>query len=577
MRSTFSGLEMGRRALQSQQRALDVTGHNIANANTEGYSRQRATMQATNPLYYPGYNKPFGAGQVGTGVAVEEIKRIRDSFTDTQIRKESAPAGEWEARSATLQKLEGIVNEPSDTGIRTLMTQFWEGIQTLTTRPEDRSVRAIVRQRGIDLATTFNQMDRSLGELQRDIDKSIGLKVDEINNIAHQMAGLNREIVQIEASGDNANDLRDKRDLLVDQLSKIIKVEVSEGTTGAYTVTVNGYPLVRELKTNEMAAVQGPPDNFASIQWASDNTPVDIKSGELKGLIYSRDNIVEGHRNELNKLAMRFMALFNGQHQLGYGLDSNTNVPVYTPGASGVSASLTASAGPSGVDFSLNPQTLVVMVDGGDPQVITLDQDYSDVSGLATALNSKLSGVITTVDVSGNLVFESGTVGVNSSVIVTGEAAGMLGFGRVFFNGTSSGDIRVDESIDNTDYIAAAAGPLAGSPPKVAPGDNGNALLLAALKHDAKTMGSTTFDDYYRGVVAKLGVDTLAADRMSENQNLLLQQLDQQRQMISGVSLDEEMTSMIKFQHAYNAAARVVTSMDEMLDTIINRLGTVGR
>lgn len=576
MRSTFLGLEMGRRALQSQQRALDVTGHNIANANTDGYSRQRVTMEATNPIYYPGFHKPFGAGQVGTGVAVEEIKRIRDSFTDAQIRKESSPAGEWEARSATLQKLEAIVNEPSDTGIRTLLTQFWEGIQTLTTRPEDGSVRAIVRQRGIDLTSTFNHMDRSLSELQSDIDKSIRVKVDEINNIAHQITGLNGEIVQIETSGDNANDLRDKRDLLVDQLSKIIKVEVSEGATGAYTVTVNGYPLVRELITNQMAAVQGPPDNFSSVEW-SDGTPVSIRSGELKGLLYSRDNIVEGHRNELNKLAMRFMALFNGQHQLGYGLDSNTNVPVYTPGATGVSASLTAAAAPSGLDFSGNPQTLVVMADGGDPQVIKLDQDYSDVNGLSTAINSLLTGVTTSVDGSGNLVFTSNSTGTNSSVIVTGEAAGILGFGRVFFNGTSAGDVRVDQSIDNTDYIAAAAGPLAGVPPAVAPGDNGNALLLAELKHDARAMGTSTFDDYYRGLVAQVGVDTLAAERMSENQNLLLEQLDQQKQMISGVSLDEEMTSMIKFQHAYNAAARVVTSMDEMLDTIINRLGTVGR
>ncbi len=468
MRSTFFGLEIGRRGIQSQQKALDVTGHNIANANTEGYSRQRAIMEATTPMYYPGYNKPVGAGQIGTGVSVQEIKRVRDSFLDTQIRKEFASGGEWEYRNDILKKLETILNEPSESGLRTALDQFWGSIQTLSTRPEDRSVRANVRQLGIVLADTFNHMNRQLTDLQKDVDKTITIKVEEINVIAQQISDLNKQIVQVESSGDHSNDLRDRRDLLLDQLSQLARVGIQEDTTGAVTVSLGNGLLVTNQMANKLTTQTDPLTGLHSVQWP-DGTNISFTSGTMKGLFHSRDVIVESQLTQLNDLASQFISKFNTQHQSGFGLNSST--------------------------------------------------------------------------------------------------------GNSFFAGTDASDMQVDAAImSELDNIAAAGGVL-----PVAPGNNTNALLLAALKHDTTAMGTSTFDDYYRGMAAQLGVDSQAAEKMVNNQQLVLSQLENQRQQISGVSLDEEMTSMIKFQHAYNAAARVVTSVDEMLDTIINRLGVVGR
>lgn len=578
MRSTFFGLEMGRRALQTQQKALDVTGHNIANSNTEGYTRQRATIQATAPYTYPGYNRATGPGQLGTGVEVTEIKRIRDTFIDGQFRQENAPTGEWEIRQGVLAQLESIFNEPSDTSIRSVMTQFWADLQTLANRSDDGAARKVVRQRGMDLASTFNSVDQQLASLQQNLDANLKIKVSDVNNVSQQIYDLNKQIVKVESLGDNANDLRDRRDLLVDQLSKLANVNVRENPNGSVTISMGGRILVNEQAANKLKTVEDPNNsNFSNVVWELDGAAANISSGEIQGIIYSRDTIMANQRSEINRMALRFMTIFNGQHQLGYGLDSNTDVPTYVAGSGTTAANITAWGAPSTLDFS-NPQTLVIMVDNNDPQVITLDQNYADADALVTAINSKLSGATASVDtVTGQLKFTSNTTGDSSSIIVSGDAADELGFGRIFFAGSSAADMSVDSNIDNVDHIAAASNAPTGTPAVIAPGDNGNALALVALQHDYTTMGKYTFDDYYRGITSTLGVDSEAAQKMLENQTLVLSQIDSQRQQVAGVSLDEEMTNMIKFQQAYNAAARIVTTVDEMLDTLISRMGVVGR
>lgn len=469
MVSTFFGLEIGRKALQAQTTALDVTGHNIANANTEGYTRQRAIMTTPTPFAYPSFYKPVGAGQLGTGVNVEEVKRLRDSFIDSQIRKENSVTGEWENRKNTLDKLEVIINEPSESGLRTVLDQFWQSLQTLSIRPEDRSVRATVAQRGMAVADTFQHMDKQLADLQADINQSVDIKVAEVNNIASQVASLNEQIVAVEASGDHANDLRDKRDLLVDQLAQIVDITVIEDQFGSVALAIGSRSLVYGKISTQLTTVIAPLTGFYDVEWA-DGSAVNFNTGELQGLIYSRDTITQGVRDDLNLLATNYINEVNSQHFDGYGLD-----------------------------------------------------------------------------------------GINN---------------RNFFGGTDASTIAVLADITtNLDHIAAAEGLIL----PIAPGDNGNALKLAALKHDNTTMGTDTFDDYFRGMAAQLGVDGQAAGRMVDNQGLIISQLNTQQQQLSGVSLDEEMTNMIKFQHAYNAASRVVTSMDEMLDTIISRMGLVGR
>ena len=486
MSSTFFGLEIGRKALQVQQTALNVTGHNIANANTKGFTRQQAVMSATKPFAMPSYNRPIGAGQIGTGVEVQEIRRLRDDFIDLQVRQEINKTKEWEAKQDTLDKLEVIFNEPSESGLRTVMDQFWEAWQDLSVKPELEAVRKAVRERGITLAETFNHMDRQFADLAEDIDASVKIKVDEINNIAGQIASLNDQIVRIEVQDDNANDLRDKRDLLADQLSEIVQVSVSENEYGALRVSIGGRALVNESQAFGISAVPNPSNNgYADLQWDSDGSAVLVQSGEIRGMLDSRDNIIPDYRSQLDEMARTLVVEMNSVHSAGYGLDDDVG----------------------GTNF----------FDPIDP----LDPAYPD--------------------------------------------------------NINAGNIAVDAAImASLDNIAAAT--LPGDPlnPGLNAGDGSNAINIVELKH-SNLIGTATIDDYYRGMIAELGVQAQQTTRMVDNQELLVSQLENRREQVSGVSLDEEMTNMIKFQHAYNAAARVVTAMDQLLDTVVNRLGLVGR
>ncbi|MCR4441613.1 MAG: flagellar hook-associated protein FlgK [Peptococcaceae bacterium] len=483
MRSTFYGLNIGLKALQAQQKALDVTSHNIANANTPGYTRQDVIMEAS-PAFLT------EKGYVGAGVDITEIRRLRDEFLDVQIRTESKYLGEWEVRSDILAKLEGIINEPSDSGLRSVMDEYWAAWQQLSTNAASAADRNVVIQSGVDLADLFNQLDSTLSELQADINKGIESRVSEINSIAKQVSALNDQIIKAELGGFKANDLRDRRGLLVEQLSKIISVQVVEDRFGALDITAGGGTLVANNYYAVMKFTDDPADpTRATLQWvdpAGGNVVGDVRvnGGSLQGYIEMRDKTIVRIKNDLSQLAARIAEEVNALHSAGSGLNNTTGTE-------------------PGLDFFVKKDE--------------------------------------------NIPFSASNIMVNPQLI------------------------------DDPNKVAASQ-----SSPVVS-GDGSNALAIAQLKSKL-TMNpagpgeyTTTFDDFYRSTVAALGIEAGEAERMLDNQNLLINQLSNKREAISGVFLDEEMVNMIKYQHAYEAAARIINAMDEMLDTIVNRLGLVGR
>ncbi|HAA89837.1 MAG TPA: flagellar hook-associated protein FlgK, partial [Peptococcaceae bacterium] len=258
MRSTFFGIELAKRGLQAQQRALDVTGHNVANANTPGFTRQEAVLATETPYPVPGLNMPWGAKQIGTGVEVAEIRRLRDSFIDLQVRHENKALGYWEARENALEKIEVILNEPSDSGLRSVLEAFWQSLEELSKNPESLAVRSVVRQRGLALTETFNHLDCQLRELQDDLDNSVRVKVNEVNSLGRQIADLNQQILKIEVTGARANDLRDRRDVLLDQLARIINIQAYEDDKGLAQVIIGGRPLVQGVHFYGLVAREDP-------------------------------------------------------------------------------------------------------------------------------------------------------------------------------------------------------------------------------------------------------------------------------------------------------------------------------
>ncbi|MGB9860337.1 MAG: flagellar hook-associated protein FlgK, partial [Moorellaceae bacterium] len=333
---TFFALNTALRGLMAQQKALQTTAHNVANASTEGYTRQRVVMAATFAYPVPSMSRPGGQGwQVGTGVEVQEVRRMRDEFLDGQIRYETHTLGAWEVRRDFLQEMEEVFAEPSDTGLSTLMSDFWAAWQELAKNPESSPVRTTVVETSISLAEALRHTYQQLETIREDINQMMEIKVVEVNSLARQIADLNKQIKAIKLAGDQPNDLMDQRDKLLDELAKIVDFQVEPETvtvngeevdTGAIKVLIDGSNivevdsggnLVRTLETERDG------DGNTVIKWA-DNTPVTIKNGVLKGLQTVRDEQLKNFTEDLNKLAQTLASKINEIHKQGVDLNGNS-------------------------------------------------------------------------------------------------------------------------------------------------------------------------------------------------------------------------------------------------------------
>lgn len=348
MRSTFMSLEMGRRAIITQQATLDVTGHNVANANTPGFTRQVAAIQTTAPYAAPSM---YGiqTGQFGTGVMVGEIRRLRDEFIDMQIRHESQASGYWDAMQTTLDTIEMVLNEPTNEGLRGVLDGLWEAWQGLVESPENESVREVVKERALAVADTFHHMYSQLGNLRQDLNSQVKTKVEEVNSIAQQIADINLQIKAIKLSGQTPNDLIDRRDLLLDQISYLVDAQIKIEPNEMATILLGGAPLVMGSRTEKLGLnidsegmykvvwdmdPESHPDTVVTGRPASnDDVEVSITSGELMGLLEARGaaensklgqsrSLVPNLMSSLNQLAKALIIDTNLIHRDGYSLNN---------------------------------------------------------------------------------------------------------------------------------------------------------------------------------------------------------------------------------------------------------------
>lgn len=461
MSGISSILNIGKEALLTQQRAVDVTSHNIANANTPGYSRQQVVLQTGVPT-------DTQPGMGGTGVTSAAIQRISDRFIGSQVNRETQAQGKWEARQQGLEEVEIVFDESSGFGLNSAMSEFWSAWQDLTNNPGGQTEREILAANTETLASTFQKIDAELFKNQEDLDDMIAGTVAEVNQIASQISDLNEKINQSEASGVNANDYRDSRDLLLQELSGLIDFASFEGDDGKVTVILgDGRSLVGSGVNGELTTVTNTTTGFQDIAWSTDTaTPITgaITGGKIGGWLEVRDTQIPEYIDDLDTLAAGIISAVNTQHQLGFDRDNQ-------PGAA-------------------------------------------------------------------------------------------------FFTGSSAGDIALNPAIAADTNLIAAAGTLGG-----APGDNANAVAVAALQED-KLMsgGSATFDDYYSSLVSQIGIDVRTATQTAQFEESLVTQLENTRESVAGVSLDEEMINLVKFQTAYEAAAKLISTTDEMMNTVLNML-----
>lgn len=585
MTSPFFGLDVATRALRANQTLVDIANQNIANANTPGYSRQAAVIKETLPYPIPVFKQSGEPGQIGTGVQVTSITRTRDSFADYQYRNQVAAQGNWGAQQNALKQIEAVVNEPSTSGISSLLSKYWNAWEEVSNSPTDVSVRANLLEQGRAVADSFQNTVQLFQQQQRDVDLQIRLGTDDINNYAHQIANLNMQISNVETSGLHANDLRDQRDLLLDKLSALVKVTSVESSEGSVSIYLGGRQLVDRDRVNELGldTNSGP---FAQVIWQDGaNTPVNISEGRLAGLIESRDTVLADRITEINDLAARLIQSVNSVHAAGVGLDGTGGLNFFS--------------GTDATNFAVDPTLTVNHVAAArsypDPTSVTTPPTYLHAAGdssnaVALAqLKSKLSQRSTGLN-NGDAIGSATVLGVDIAsaaanlVFTFGYSAGPPEALTVSNGGPATAATftiasdQADTSPATRRVLTIDTGSLGVrvtiSVPATGSTSNDVSTALSSLAgQSVTTLGPSTIGDQYAREVAQIGVLSSTAQSQAANQGVLVTHLERQRQEVSGVAIDEEATHLIQYQHAYQAAARVISVMDSMLDTLINGTG----
>ena len=324
-------VEIGKSALFTAQQAISVAGHNIANVNTPGYSRQHVTLAENRP-------ENGSPGQIGTGVHAESIRRSLDSFVDEQLLASRERLGQFTASNNVLARLEPLFGDANNQGIGAGLNEFFGALQDVATNPNDLSARTVFLSKATALAGRFNQSAADLIAAQESIDRQVGQTITDVNQLTSHIAGLNTKIAAAESSGQQANDLRDERGVALANLGELIEISSIEDATGQLTVFAGrGQVLVDKERTYQLVGVPDLGNNGlldvhydAGTGPTTNLTPV-IQSGRLKGLLGVRDQTIPSLRASLDTLASEVVTQVNQQHRLGFGLDGSSNQDFFTP------------------------------------------------------------------------------------------------------------------------------------------------------------------------------------------------------------------------------------------------------
>ncbi|MGE5579865.1 MAG: flagellar hook-associated protein FlgK [Bacillota bacterium] len=449
--------EIGKSALLASRRAMDVTGHNVANAATPGYSRQEAIL-------HPIVQRQ--AEVSGMGVRVTQIRRLRDFFTDSVLRNETANRAFFAVQKDVIDQIQVMSAESSDSGLRAAIESIWAGWQELSIAPDSEPARSALVETSRSLIDMFRHMSGQLDALQVDIDKNISANVERLNSLTETVAKLNAEIGRAAARKDPMGDLLDRRDLLLDEISEIAGATVTRYSDGteAVRVTVNGFPVVDRTSSFKLAVDSTDPVQYAWVDAAGDRQIIPSVGGRLGGLATSRDELAGTFRQDLEALLRDIVDTVNTQYALG-----------------------------------VNPTT----GNPPDPPLFFAVGDPTDYLG--------------TANVAPEIVSDP-----NRIVVWDGDAT--------------------------------------------APGNGLNGLAISELLEKAPI-------DQWTAVIGKLGTKGQKITDGLETQELLVKEIQNRKDSISGVSIDEEMANLIREQHAFNAASRLISTADELLDTVINRMG----
>jgi flagellar hook-associated protein 1 len=530
--------------IQAHQQGLATTAHNIANINTKGYSRQEVVLESKRPAQ----------GIVASGVEVGQIRRTVDTFLEKQLTTVTEELGTLSSRHHLLMRADGLFTETDQSGLSNTLTEFFNGVRDVSVNPESAVQRTVLLAKGQTLADQFVRVAQGLEQIRLDADGEIARHVETVNGLAIRIASLNDQIFKAEASGREAPDLRDQQAVLINEMAELIDLELVTLRDGI-GVMVGGQLLVSGNHANSLTSTpeaDNPPmRDVAFVRSDGNLLPVsaNINGGKIGGLLQLRDTDMLELQERVDRLAAVLVVEFNRQHGSGFGLDGSINQEFFSPLLPDVPLAGGRNSGTaSGTSVAI-----------GDPTLLTFDNysvQFTGATAYSVVNNSTGSTVTTGTYTSGGTISFDGL-----DVVITGPAAAGDVFSLSAHRGAAQ---RFTMTSLDSDQIAAA-----GSAGTV-PGGNQNALALVGL-HSLRhpVFGNVSFNDYHTITMGNTGALTRESELALQSKQLELNQIEQLRERVSGVSLDEELTNLLSYQRAFEASARLITVADDLLQTIL--------
>lgn len=606
MQSTFSGLNTMVNGIYTQRLGLNTVGHNISNSNTEGYSRQTAHAAATpsSEVY-----TLAGASQVGNGSTVTSVIRARDIYADRQYWKENSTDGYYNGKANNYAKIESIFNDSDNSGVQNAMEKFYQAWQDCSTTASSDTSRQNVINAGQNYAQSLQIAAKQTKEQIDSLYDDISLSVVKMNRLMGQVVELNKNIAGIEATGAHANDLRDQRDLIVDQLTSMTDITVYESANGMYTLVSNGTTLVNGITKVDLE-MSAPKNNTTyslsdyDIMIKQTGTVYTPGSGELKAQF---EAVAEdkGYIDQVANMAAFMFTTLNDQHKAGYGIDGSKDKPFGNANPKDNATTGLNFYGESDKAFQWDAKTgklAVYDVKTGAKEelsgmqileILTVNSELTATDG-----HKKLATRSGERDDAGNLLFKTAT-GTTTKISTTTQAEAKTDKnGDVLYmaldGGTTTnvklakkdanGDpLFLHKDVEIDDHGKSLAVDVNGT------GDGSNAVWIAALfncERDKtspevngtdRLIGNGSLYSYYNTSMTTMGSDASNMNGRVKFQSGVMDQVENLRSSTNGVNWDEELSNMITFQQGYSACSRCLSAMDECLDKLINGTGTVGR
>ncbi len=655
-----SDLQIGLSGILTAQRSMLVTSHNISNANTKGYTKQSSVLAARNPTI-------TSAGTLGQGVELVKIIRHKDDYLNSRLRDISSSIGSASIKSQYLKELETVFNETSDSSLNNALASFFKGINDLSQSPEDMSIRSTFLENANTLTDTFRRIVSELDQMKTFIKQSIENKLSDVNTISTNIASINKQIASLKTKGIESNDLLDKREALLHDLSKLTHITVNTQNNGMVDVMTPGGSLVSGTNVKSLT-FDIDTSGTLSITDSEKMSKFTFKTGEIKALQDFYNTTIANYDKKLDNLASGIIKDVNRIHSEGVGLSGgftsiksinsvssataalNTAGLTITPSTgdmyitvintstgavtknkisvnvatnsltdvkNAINATVSGTAG--NITASIADNKLQIGAATGykfnfsyalDPNPGALGTSTASVSGIYsgqsndtytfTALGSgtigTTSGLQVEVKNSGGTVVATLGVGstytagntlnvangvslsLSSGTITTGDTFSLnvindsdttnllaaLGV-NTFFSGTDASNIAVSTDVSNdVSLIAASTGEV---------GNNTNALRLAALQDNTSAINNTTFADYLHQIASSLGEEASNAYKSEESYDVIETSLENRRDEISGVSVDEELVNLVRYQQAYQASAKYISIVNGLMDRLLSTLG----